>query len=152
MSRRVVSASMHISAPPSLVYTIIADYHNGHPRILPRPPFVSLVVEEGGIGAGTRISVQMRLMGRVRTFLAAITEPEPGWVLRETIFDTGVVTSFTVEPLEGGRQSHVTISTEMEVHSGVVGKVQGWLIGRLFRPVYVKELALLAAVAVDKKA
>jgi hypothetical protein len=32
------------------VYDTIADYHIGHPRILPRH-FSGLTVEEGGIGA-----------------------------------------------------------------------------------------------------
>jgi len=46
------------------------------------------VVEEGGIGAGTVIRFQMRILGRLRTFHAAITEPEPGGVLVETDLDT----------------------------------------------------------------
>ena len=39
------SASALIQAPPQALYAIIADYEHGHPRILPRPPFVSLAVE-----------------------------------------------------------------------------------------------------------
>ena len=54
---------------------------HGHPQILPKPPFVSLEVEKGGIGAGTVIRIAMRVLGRLQTFGAVITEPEPGRVL-----------------------------------------------------------------------
>lgn len=73
----VISASARIDAPPERVYAIIADYRTGHPRILPEP-FSGLTVERGGIGAGTTIRFQMKLLGRTETYRADITEPEPG--------------------------------------------------------------------------
>ena len=78
MTTNQFSASALIQAPAQDVYAIIADYHHGHPQILPQPPFVSLVVEQGGTGAGTVIRVAMRVLGRLQTFGAVITEPEPG--------------------------------------------------------------------------
>ena len=48
MAKHTISASKLISAPVRSVYDLIADYRNGHPRILPKPYFVSLHVEEGG--------------------------------------------------------------------------------------------------------
>jgi hypothetical protein len=129
------------------VYAIIADYHTGHPRILPKPHFVSLTVEKGGVGAGTLISFQMRLMGRLQTFHAAITEPEPGRVLVETDTTAGVVTTFTVDARDNGQHAQVTITTDIRVREGVSGAVQGWLITQLLRPIYVKELEQLAAIA-----
>ncbi len=47
-----VVASADMDAPPDRVYAIIADYHNGHPHILPKQ-FRNLTVEKGGVGAGT---------------------------------------------------------------------------------------------------
>ena len=50
------SSSAQIRAPGRIVYSLIADYRNGHPRILPPryyPP--PLEVERGGVGAGTAI-------------------------------------------------------------------------------------------------
>jgi hypothetical protein len=44
-----------------------------------------MVGEHGGIGAGTIIRFQMSIFGRKQTVRAAITEPEPGCVLVETI-------------------------------------------------------------------
>lgn len=131
-----------------MVYRILADYHRGHPRILPSPAFVSLIVEQGGIGAGTVIRVQMRLLGQLQTFRATVTEPEPGRVLVETN-DTGYITTFTVEPRANGEHALVTFSTEMPARAGVRAMFGRWLVKRLLRPVYEKELALLATVATD---
>lgn len=150
MASHRVSVSRVIQAPAEQIYALIADYRTGHPRILPKPPFVSLTVEQGGVGAGTVITFQMRLMGRVRTFRAAITEPEPGRRLVETDLDSGAVTTFTVEPQANGSQAVVTITTETPVREGVAGAVEGWLTTRLLRPVYVKELEQLAALAAQQ--
>ena len=68
------TASAVIMAPPATVYRLIADYHRGHPRILPPRYFRNLQVEAGGTGAGTRIRYEMRAFGMVRTFRAEITE------------------------------------------------------------------------------
>lgn len=147
MAQHRIVVSALIPAPAEQIYAIIADYHTGHPRILPKPYFVSMTVEAGGIGAGTVITFQMRLLGQLQTFHAAITEPEPGRVLVETNAARGVVTTFTVEPRDGGRRAQVTLTTDSTVHDGVLGAVEGWLAGQLLRPIYVKELAQLAAVA-----
>jgi hypothetical protein len=149
MPHHRISATAHIPAPASQVYALLADYRAGHPGILPRPPFVSLTVEQGGIGAGTVISFQMRLMGRLQTFRAAVTEPAPGRVLAETDLATGTATTFTVEPRADGRSALVTIATDTPVRAGVLGAIEGWFAARLLRPIYGKELAQLAAVAAN---
>jgi hypothetical protein len=146
MSTYQVSASALIAAPPERVYGVIADYQQGHPQIIPRPPFVGLVVEQGGIGAGTVIQVQMRVLGQRQGFRSVITEPEPGRVLVETN-DNGSATTFTVEPRAEGRQSYVTIATEMPGRAGLLGALERWFVTRLLRPTYGRELGLLATVA-----
>lgn len=143
------SASALIPAPAQDLYAIIADYHEGHPQILPKPPFVSLAVEQGGRGSGTVILVHMRVLGRLQSFRSVITEPEPGRVLVETN-DNGYVTTFTVEPRADGQQAYVTIATEMPGRSGVLGALEHWLVTWLLRPVYAKELEQLAAVAIAR--
>lgn len=140
-----LSASAVIDAPPETLYMLIADYVNGHPRILPKPPFVSLDVEQGGVGAGTVIVSGMKVLGRVQTFRATVTEPEPGRVLVETT-DTGYVTTFRVDPRPDGRSAEVTISTEI-TRTGVAATLERWFVTRLLRPVYVRELEQLADVA-----
>jgi polyketide cyclase/dehydrase/lipid transport protein len=147
MPQHRIAASARIPAPAALVYSIIADYRDGHPHILPRPPFGALTVERGGVGAGTAIVFEMRLLGRTQTVRATIAEPEPGRVLVETVAVRGPVTTFTVDPRDEGRQADVTIATDMPVRPGILGAVERWLTTRLLRPVYERELAQLAAFA-----
>lgn len=145
--KHIVSASAVIPARRERVYSIISNYNDGHPRILPKQ-FSGLVVEQGGVGAGTVIQFQMSLFGRKQTFRAAITEPEPGRVLVETDLDTnGAVTTFSVNPGGAPADSQVTISTELPVRSGFLGKVERAMTTMLLRPIYVKELQNLARVA-----
>jgi hypothetical protein len=152
MAKHSVTASALIPAPSQNVYQLIADYRNGHPRILPKPYFIALHVEKGGYGEGTIINYQMRVMGHVLSFRAVITEPTPGHVLVETDLNTGAVTTFTVDPRSDSWQSFVTITTTTDVPDGISGRIQGWLTAQLLRPIYVKELAQLAAVAQEETA
>ena len=102
-----VSASARIEAPARRVYELIADYRDGHKRIVPPRYFKSLDVEEGGFGAGTIIRVTMHILGADRTYRARVTEPEPGRVITETDLENGLATSFTVTP--NGDAADVTI-------------------------------------------
>ena len=145
--RHTVSASAVIPARRERVYSLIANYNDGHSRILPRQ-FTNLVVEQGGVGSGTVIRFQMSLLGRKQNFRAAITEPEPGRVLVETNLDAnGAVTTFTVNPGGAPADSHVTISTELPVRGGFLGKFERTAATFLLRPIYVRELENLARVA-----
>ncbi|MCU0495287.1 MAG: SRPBCC family protein [Chloroflexaceae bacterium] len=141
-----IASSALIQAPAQQLYAIIADYRNGHPRILPKPPFVALTIEQGGSGSGTIIRVHMRVFGRLHTFRSVITEPQPGRVLVETN-DNGSVTTFTVEPRADGQQAYITIATEFSGRAGLLGKLEQWFTARLLRPTYDRELAQLAALA-----
>ena len=150
MAKHSLSASALIAVSVKSTYDLIANYRDGHPRILPKPYFVSLNVEQGGYGAGTVINFQMKLLGRIQSFHAMITEPEPGRILVETNLNSGIVTTFTVDPRAGGQHCFVTITTTTEVPDGVAGKIQGWLTAQLLRPIYEKELRQLAAVAKEQ--
>lgn len=140
------SATATIHAPAATVYGIIADYRHGHPSILPRRYFRNLEVEAGGIGAGTRIRFEMRVLGSTRTVRGEVTEPEPGRRLVEAYPDSGTRTTFLVEPVVDGRAAHVTISTRYE-NGGLRGWVEWLLVPGLLRRIYRAELANLAAVA-----
>lgn len=147
MAKHSVSASKLISAPARRIYELIANYRNGHPRILPRPYFGPLNVEQGGNGAGTIINFEMNLMGRTQAFHGVVSEPEPGRILVEEYPETGNLTTFLVEPRSSGQEAFVTITTTTNVPDGILGKIQGWLTTRLLQPIYEKELNQLAAVA-----
>ena len=140
-----------IDAAPRTVYAIIADYHVGHPDILPKQYFPMLEVERGGVGAGTIIRYQVRLMGRTQTTRAEVAEPHPGRVLTETDLGNGAVTTFTVDPVDGGRRSRVTFATEWTT-PGLRGWVERLLAPPMLRRIYAAEMANLARLAESREA
>ena len=142
------TASRIIEAPSELVYRTLADYHHGHSSILPKAYFLSLEVEQGGVGAGTVINFQTRVLGKTQSFRAAITEPEPGRVLVETnLGEGGGVTTFVVEPLTEGKRANVIIATEGATQrGGGLGSVERLLAKMFLKRIYKKELEQLARV------
>jgi len=144
------SMSAVIKAPAAQVYAIIANYHQGHPQILPKQYFTNLTVEEGGIGAGTRIRFEMNAMGRKQLFHGIVSEPAPGRVLVEANTSDTMppsTTTFTVEPVADGQQARVTIQTQSQSRDGLGGVIERFLSKQFLRRVYAQELALLAAYA-----
>ena len=142
------SVSALIRVPAQTLYAIIADYHNGHPQIIPKPPFVSLAVEEGGIGSGTVIRMQIQLMGKLQNIRAVVTEPEPGRVLVETN-DNGYSSIFTVNHQQDEQHTNVPITTRLTKAPGLLAAIELWFARRLLQPVYARELEQLAAVAAN---
>jgi len=145
------TASALIDAPPKVVYDILADYRGGHPLILPKKYFISLDVEKGGVGAGTIISFQMRIFGKVQTFRAAITEPEPGRVLAESDLDGAAsTTSFIVDGRDQNKSCEVTIATERTTErSGLLGVLERFLAISFLQRIYRAELKMLSDLAVN---
>lgn len=146
MSTYQASASLEIDSPAARVYAIISDYREGHPRILPRPPFRTLTVDQGGVGAGTVVAFSLRVLGRDRHMRARIDEPEPGRVLTETDLESGVVTTFHVADLSP-EHSRVTIRTAGTVGSGWLGRLERYMTVSFLEKTYRRELQLLAEVA-----
>jgi len=145
--QHVVTVSAIIPARRERIYSLIANYHEGHPRIVPKQ-FSNLTVEQGGVGAGTVIRFQMSVFGRKQTFRAAVTEPEPGRVLVETdLGSNGAVTTFTIDPGTAPADSRVTIATTVQVRSGFLGRIERVITTLLLHPLYKQELANLARVA-----
>lgn len=138
-----VAVSAVISASPTACYVAIADYRNGHPHIVPRQWFGPIVVEDGGVGAGTRIRFTMTVLGKTVTLRAEITEPVPGRVLVESYPDTGVVTTFTVVET-GPQQARVTIETRTPRAGGVRAAIERAIMRRLLPRIFRAELAQLA--------
>jgi hypothetical protein len=142
------SISAVIEAPPARVYAILMDYREEHPLILPSRYFRSLEIEAGGMGAGTRTRVTMRVFGTTRVLRQLVTEPEPGRVLVETDVDGASATTFTVAP-HGDGASQVTIATEFVARPGAFGAVERFLTARVLAKIYREELALLAKRAAN---
>jgi len=145
-----IAMSRRIAARPEPIRAVIADYHDGHRRIVPPRVFKWLAVDKGGVGGGTEIRFAMRVLGSTRVTRGIVTEPDPGRTIVETYPETGVVTTFIIEPV-GTAESVVTIATDMPVPGGPLGKVQGFLTGRVLRPLYVEELQRLADIVEGRR-
>lgn len=142
-----VSQSSLIDASAAAVYRVIADYRNGHPRILPKQLTDLEVVEGSGVGAGTVITFRARVLGVVQRFRAVVSEPEPGRVLVETNTEpTPSVTTFIVNPV--GDKTNVTITTQFETsRAGLLGILERFATERIIPPMYREELRNLERVA-----
>jgi len=141
MARHRISATATIDGPPAVVYRVFADYRQHHPRILPAA-FSNFAVQEGGVGAGTTFTFDLRVLGRVKHYAGVAFEPEPGRYLLEKYPAEGSETSFLVEP--AGPGSRVTIATEFNGKGGIAGAIERWFAGRLLRPMYADELERVA--------
>ena len=147
MSQLHASAERIVPAPAAAVYALLADYRDGHPRILP-PTFSDLTVLRGGTGAGTVIRFGLKFAGRRQVVEARVEEPEPGRVLSEAYPDKSAVTRFTVDPV--GNQSLVRIETSWEPSRGLTGVIERFIAPRLFRTLYAEELDLIERWASDQ--
>jgi hypothetical protein len=147
MTGGTASGSAIILAPPARVYGIIADYRVHHPRIVPPEYFRAVAVEAGGVGAGTRVRVETRVLGRTQHFVHHIREPEPGHILEEVDAGGFSVTRFTVEPVEQGTSSDVTVETTFRIRTGPLGAIERAVTAAMLRRIYRKELARLEQYA-----
>lgn len=147
MSSYYVEESAVIDAPPRRVYDILADYQEGHPSILPQQYFKRLDVLQGGRGEGTVIYVVMKALGATAEYTMTVTEPQPGRVLQEEDESAGVLTTFTVDPLDDGARSRVTIATKARTASGIRGQLEKLITTPVSRRIYRQELQQLAQVA-----
>jgi hypothetical protein len=129
-----------IDAPPAEVYAVFADYRHAHPQVLPKPYFGDLIVEKGGKGAGTVYRTSVTVMGQTTEYYMEVTEPEPGRRMVETDKKLGVVTSFIIEPLEGGKKSSVTLATDWTPRPGIMGWIEKLSTPGFMKKLYTDEL------------
>lgn len=146
MGYYLAQESQVIDARPEQVYGVVSDYRSGHPSILPRQYFTSLTVDKGGQGAGTAVTVHMNVYGTKAMYKMTVSEPEPGRVLMEEDPSAGVVTTFTFDPIDGGRQTRVTISTKARTSPGLKGVMEKLMTPMIARKIYRAELRQLADV------
>ena len=152
MSKIRVQAEAVIDARPEDIYAVLADYRNGHPLVLPKQYFTKLAVESGGTGAGTVFNVRIRVYGVERRYHMLVSEPQPGRVLVETDTETGLVTTFTLTPVDGGQRTRVQIATAWDASPGFSGLMERLLTPATMRAIYQTQLAQLAEVMRGKRA
>lgn len=134
-----------VAAPSAAVYGYLADYRQHHPQFLP-DAFSGWSVEEGGVGAGTVVRFTVTAGGRQRGYRMAVTEPEPGRVLKETDTTSSLVTTWTVDA-EGPQSSKVQIETTWQGAGGVGGFFEKRFAPVAMRRIYAEELAKLDVYA-----
>jgi len=137
-------AAKVIDASPEAIYAVLADYHVGHKAILPQP-FFEVIIEKGGQGAGTLMWTHVTVFGKKYSYHQLVSEPEPGRVIKETDIDTGQFSSFTLDPLNGGKQTRVTIHAEEPAKPGIVGFLGRFTQPPVMRRMFMVELNNLAA-------
>jgi uncharacterized protein YndB with AHSA1/START domain len=129
-----------VGAPAELVYRLVADMREHHPRFLP-PAFSDLVVEEGGVGAGTVYRFKLKVGGRTREGHMRVDEPEPGRVMTESELDSSLVTTWTFTP--EGDATRVRIATRWDGAGGVGGFFERLFAPRALERLYDDELQRL---------
>jgi hypothetical protein len=135
-----VEAEGSVGAPGGLVYDLISNFLEHHPRFLPNS-FSDLEVEQGGVGAGTIITFTVTALGRERRYRMRIGEPEPGRVMTESDTLSDLVTTWTVTP--AGDTCRVRIETRWEGAEGTPGFFERLLVPPAMRRIYNEELRRL---------
>jgi hypothetical protein len=143
-----IEARAIIRARAHEAYRVLADYRRHRPHILPRPPFEGLEVLQGGVGAGTRIKVTMRVLGQQHKAILDVTEPEPGRVLEERDAASGLVTRFSVEPLTA-ESAVVEIQTNWPKAATLEQRIEARMAAAFLRNAYRRELGNLCAYLVE---
>ena len=133
----VVTAARTIAAPPQAVYQVFANYKDHHPKILP-PAFSDYKLEQGGIGAGTRLSFVLNAGRRRRAYTMRVSEPDPGHILKESDEGSSLTTTFTVTAEGSG--SRVLIETRWQNAQGFGGLMERLFAPRVMQRLYVEEL------------
>ena len=131
-----------MAAPPDVVYRYLSDMQNHHPYFLP-PASSDFQVVSGGIGEGTVVTFQFTAGGRRRSFRQTLTEPEPGRRMVETDANSSSVTTFVVDPVDGGQSSRVTISTQWNGASGIGGFFERVFAPRVMKGIYLDQIRRL---------
>ena len=139
-TRYEVSYTAPVAATPTTVYRVIADYHDGHPRILPSA-FRNMVVEKGGVGAGTQTRFEVHAFGQTQSIRHEVFEPEPGRVMTESDLHSPMKTTWTLTP--DGAGCLVRIATDWTSAGGFQGFIERLFAPGVMRKVYRDELVRL---------
>jgi len=134
-----------VAASPQRVYAFLADYRNNRPRILPPEYFRDYRVEQGGDGAGTVISYQLRAGGRDRPYRMRVEKPAEGGVLLEWDLESSLVTTWTLTPAEGEEYTLVGLMSRWDGAGGIGGFFERMFAPRALRRVYDDVLEKLSA-------
>lgn len=116
-----------VAAPPAEAFAFLRDYQK-RPSIMP-PNVSDYRVESGGQGAGTVVHYRLRAGKRERAYRLEVDETAPGRELRERDQGSTFVTTWTLEPAEGGKKTLVRLHSQWKGAGGI-----GGVFERIFAP------------------
>jgi hypothetical protein len=144
MSTIRVEADRIVDARPRDVYAFLADYTDKRPTILP-PAYEGYTVEKGGRGAGTVVRYVLNAGRRRRPYRLEVGEPSKRSVLTEKDTGSSLVTTWTVDAVQGSAdRSRVTLTTQWEGSGGVGGFFERTFAPRVLQRLYADMLSSLA--------
>jgi hypothetical protein len=120
MSKIQVKSERVVNAKPEEVFDVIKDYKEKRPLFL-TSNFLDYQVEKGGKGDGTVVRYRLQAAKRERPYRMQVNELVKGQAIQERDTNSSLVTTWMVSPLEGGRQSKVSVVTDWEGGKGVGG-------------------------------
>jgi hypothetical protein len=143
MGHIYVKSEEVVDAPPEAVYAALKDYRQIRPQIL-TPNFLDYQVEQGGVGKGTVIDYRLKAGGRERPYHMQVDETVRGKVLTERDTNSSLITRWTLLPLNGGKKTQVSLSSEWEGGSGIRGFFERTFAPMGLRRIYGSMLDMLA--------
>lgn len=148
MSYVTVTKERTVAADPAATFAFLRDYTK-RPSIWP-PNVSDYKVESGGEGAGTLVSYRLRAGERERAYRMKVEETAPR-ELRESDEGSTFVTTWSLEPAEGGTKTLVRLHSQWRGAGGVGGIFERIFAPRGLGPIYDDLLARLDAAlnAVD---
>jgi hypothetical protein len=133
MSEIFVKSERIVNARPEEVYAQLIDYRQ-RPKILTQN-FLDYAVEQGGQGGGTVASYRLAAGGRERPYRMQVEESEKGHIITERDTNSSLVTTWTLQGINGGQQTRVILATTWSGGSGV-----GGFFERTFAPVGLRRI------------
>lgn len=145
MVRFTVETDSVIHAAAKDVYAVLADYNNGHPKIMPPQYCEGLNVLKGsGVGENSRIEAHFNIYGQRETLVMDVSEPEPGRILQEIDTKATNITRFIVDPIDQAT-CRVTLQTKIMKQTGIPPgpTLDMWLKSFVLKQIFTEELKLL---------
>jgi len=141
-------AERTIAAPAGRLFTLVSDFREHHPRILP-PAFQDFTVESGGVGLGTVTSSRFTLGGTTETIRTRVSRVEPDRLIEEVVETRPMTTTFRFLP--GGDLTTVRIETTWEPRGGFRGLLERAFAPRMLAKIYADELHRLEDYAATQQ-
>ena len=146
-----IAVSQVVDARVQDVYAVIVDYQVMNQAILPQPYFEEVVLEEDGQEVAIGVGLTVEVFGHQIHFRQTEGEREDRLAVVEKDMMSDQSITITLDPLDSGRKTRVTITSEMPVSGGLQGLVQRLTQRSIVRHNYRKGLNRLADYLNDQQ-